>query len=345
MTEESPNPGRGDAEKRERYRPNTQGSAVDLTPVLSLLRRLGFLADIESPTMIRDSSGRLVVVWANQESPTESDVKALMSLVDDGMWLLFAMAPTPYLEELLTGGEKRVIVVDVPGETVWLHGRRISVARPERPAQNLPTNRFHAFALARALLLRGGHATMSGLAESTRVRNALCDLAVDALGEMVTRKGSTVSAVDRESLWAFAVEEYPGASGLVSYWSASSVPEAVSRLTSTGAMLLSGEVAAARLAPGPAPTRVIAYLREFVAPASLGFELADKDRYDVSISASADPYIAFTAKAHGIGPGFVDPVMTAHDLLRTAHTCEEHEAVDRLRQRILRERYRPAGDE
>jgi hypothetical protein len=90
---------------------------------------------------------------------------------------------------------------------------------------------------------------------------------------------------------------------------------------------------------------VIAYLEEFVAPASLGFELADKDRYDVSISAPADPYIAFTAKAHGIAPGFVDPIIAAHDLLRTARTPEQHQAVDLLRERHLRQRYRPAGDE
>jgi hypothetical protein len=100
--------------------------------------------------------------------------------------------------------------------------------------------------------------------------------------------------------------------------------------------LLSGDLAAQVTAPWRQPEHVTMYVGEGFDPSALGFALGSRSDYTLSITVPADKTIFATAEAFAPRPGYVDPVIAAFDVGVTGTSGDENEAVERIRDQVLR---------
>jgi len=200
----------------------------------------------------------------------------------------------------------------------------LAVTPSAQPAKRGP-RAYARYAVWRALLAgapRNDQVRLAELAGATQgsVSNALRQLPDDA---------------DAAKLFDKLVANYPGPGGQSFYWwSDRPVDEQAKQLAARGA-LLSGDFAADAIAPWRVSERVVGYAREPIDLASDGYVLTDESDYTTLVTIPSDPTLWSTAAAWG-KDGVVDPAIAAYDVLRTATTGDQYEAVDKLREYIVR---------
>lgn len=220
----------------------------------------------------------------------------------------------------------------VPGMTLVLDDRvvhdgevhMLEEAPSAQPVKRGP--RAHArYAVWRALLAgapRSNQARLAELAGATQgsVSNALRQLPDDE---------------DAAKLFDTLVASYPGPGGQSFYWwSDRPVDGQAKQLAARGA-LISGDFAADAIAPWRVSEHVIGYAKEPIDLASDGYVLTDESDYTTLVTIPSDPTLWATAAAWGT-EGIVDPAIAAYDVLRTATTGDQDEAVDKLREYVVR---------
>ncbi|MGB3376466.1 MAG: hypothetical protein WBA87_15170 [Microbacterium sp.] len=197
---------------------------------------------------------------------------------------------------------------------------------PATPPRRKGPQPFARFATARALLSGASRNDQVRLAELAGVTQGSVSNALRRLPE-TEEPGATFDGLLRD---------YPGPGGQSYYWwSGSPVNEQAQHLADRGA-LLSGDFAADRIAPWRMPERVIAYLDSPIDLSPAGYVLAHSSDYTTLVVVAADPTLRTTARAWGTGD-IADPIITAYDVLRTATTGDEDEAVDMLRDVVIKQ--------
>lgn len=140
---------------------------------------------------------------------------------------------------------------------------------------------------------------------------------------------------DAAKLFDELVATYPGPGGQSFYWwSDRPVDEQAKQLTARG-VLLSGDFAADVIAPWRVSEHVVGYAKEPIDLSSHGYVLAGDSDYTTLVTIPDDLTVWSTASAWG-NEGVVDPVIAAYDVLRTATTGDQDEAVDTLREYVVR---------
>lgn len=186
---------------------------------------------------------------------------------------------------------------------------------------------FARFATARVLLSGASRKDQVSLARLAGVTQGSVSNALRRLPE-VQDPGTTFDDL---------VRDYPGPGGQTYYWwSSRPVHEQMRDLAEHGA-LLSGDFAADSIAPWRMPERVVAYMDAPVDLAASGYVLAEPNDYTTLVVVPADQTIKVTAATWGVDDDNVaDPIVTAYDVLRTATTGDEGEAVKRLRDVVVK---------
>ena len=136
------------------------------------------------------------------------------------------------------------------------------------------------------------------------------------------------------------VDEYPGPGGQTYYWwSSQPVHEQARHLAGLGA-LLSGDFAADRIAPWRMPEHVVAYVDAPLDLAASGCVLTDPGDYTALVCVPADPTLRATARAWSAssvaGDIVADPIIAAYDVTRTATTGDDDDAVEKLRNIVVK---------
>ena len=138
-------------------------------------------------------------------------------------------------------------------------------------------------------------------------------------------------------LWDHFMAEYPGPGGITTYWWHDAPLQEQARMVNERTeALLSGDLAARAIAPWRQPEHVTMYLGEGFDPSTLGFALGAPGDYTLSVTVPADKTIFATATAFAPAPGYVDPVIAAYDVRMTGTSGDENEAVERIRDRVVR---------
>jgi len=184
---------------------------------------------------------------------------------------------------------------------------------------------YARFAVWRALLAGAPHNEQARLAE----------LAGASQGSVSNALRLLPDDEDAAKLFDELVAGYPGPGGQSFYWwSDRPVDEQAKQLTARGA-LLSGDFAADAIAPWRVSERVVGYAKATIDLASDGYVLTDDSDYTTLVTIPSDLTLWSTAAAWG-REGIVDPVIAAYDVLRTATTGDQDEAVDKLRDYVVR---------
>ncbi|RZI96246.1 MAG: hypothetical protein EOO67_00810 [Microbacterium sp.] len=183
-------------------------------------------------------------------------------------------------------------------------------------------------------------ALLTGAPRNNQVR--LAELAGATQGSVSNALRQLPDDEDAANLFDMLVASYPGPGGQSFYWwSDRPVDEQAKHLAARGA-LISGDFAADAIAPWRVSERVVGYTKEPINLASDGYVLTDESDYTTLVTIPSDPTLWSTAAAWG-KEGVVDPAIAAYDVLRTATTGDQDEAVDKLREYIVR-RYARRAD-
>ena len=201
-------------------------------------------------------------------------------------------------------------------------GRRV-LALPLRPPSLRPSHRrgpapYVMFALVR-LAVQGVTASQSELARRLGVTQPAVSQAA--------RRCPIDGRGDRGKLFDWFLANYPGAGGLTSYWwSMDPVPDQAAQVRGK---LISGDLAADRLAPWRIPERATVYAETGSDLSRLGFAEAGPDRYTLSVTVPADWTLFRTAN-----DGLADPCVTAWDVQHTGTTGDQGDAVAKIRELV-----------
>ncbi len=132
------------------------------------------------------------------------------------------------------------------------------------------------------------------------------------------------------------VAEYPGPGGIETYWwSDVPVAQQANDLRRSDA-LVSGDVAASTINGWRVPERAIGYSRRQLDLAARGYVLATSLNYTLRLVVPMDDTLWVTSETFGRA-GVADPVIAAYDVLRTATTGDQDQAVAKLREATLRD--------
>lgn len=176
-------------------------------------------------------------------------------------------------------------------------------------------------------------ALLAGAPRNDQVR--LAELAGASQGSVSNALRQLPDDEDAAKLFDELVARYPGPGGQSFYWwSDRPMDEQAKRLTARGA-LMSGDFAADAIAPWRVSERVVGYTKDPIDLASDGYVLTDESDYTTLVTIPSDPTLWSTAAAWG-KEGVVDPAIAAYDVLRTATTGDQDEAVDKLREYAVR---------
>ena len=221
---------------------------------------------------------------------------------------------------IVAGVETRVVDLDGPS------------GRPVRG--RVPWGRL---ALMRVLVRTTEPRAQTELAHECGITQAGVSLGLQALGELVQRMPSGWIAVDRSSLWDAFLAQYPGPGGITTSWYGLQSPveqaDAAVAAASGDQPLVSGDVAADRLAPWRRPRIAHVYLGSGLDLEPAGFAPAGQADATLLVTVPLDPTIAATAAAWS-GVGLVDPLLAAFDVLRSGGP-DAPDAVARLRFLVL----------
>lgn len=196
---------------------------------------------------------------------------------------------------------------------------------PPQPTPKGPRP-YARFAIARVLL--------SGAPRNNQVH--LAELAGVTQGSVSNALQRIPDIEDPGAVFDDLVRDYPGPGGQTyHWWSASPLHEQAGLVSDHGA-LISGDFAADRLAAWRTPERVIGYVDRPVDLSAAGYVLSAPDDYTTMLVVSADPTLRATGATWNLGGDVADPIIAAHDVRRTATTGDDDEAVEKLRELVVR---------
>lgn len=300
---------------------------MDLSFIIRQLRAAGAVVEIpeHSEADLR-VNGHLVELKTFHRDPTPSDVLRMRNRAvhDAGPLLVWVHSISPALADLAVR-ERRVIVVG-DNEVIY-NGQHVALVHGEIQAKSKPGPRPYArFAVGRALLAAGRNSTQQTLATRAGVSQG-------TVSQTVQEWRDTVN--DGE-LFDRLVAEYPGPGGIETFWwSDAPVREQADDLRRSDA-LISGDLAASEINGWRMPERAIGYSRRQFDLAPRGYVLATSLDYTLRLVVPLDPTLWATAESFGRA-GVADPVIAAYDVLRTATTGDQDEAVAKLREAATRD--------
>ncbi|PPF47176.1 hypothetical protein C5B85_02580 [Pseudoclavibacter sp. AY1F1] len=196
---------------------------------------------------------------------------------------------------------------------------------PLAPVPKRGPRPYARYAVSRALL--------SGASKTDQ--NHLAELAGVTQGSVSTALRATDASAAPAERFDMLLRTYPGPGGQTFYWwSDRPIREQADVLRSHGT-LTSGDFAADVLAPWRLSERAVSYARAPIDLSRDGFVLATESDYTAMVIVPQDPTLWATAEAWG-EPDIADPLITAFDVQRTATTGDGDEAVEKLRELVVR---------
>jgi hypothetical protein len=311
--------------------------------VLQLLASGGLRAVPFGSEALRTDDGQELWIARGSRRPTPSDVEAELRRLEDrpGRVLVTTTAASSGLAKLATAQPRLVVVETLPG-AVWVDGVRRQAepldpgaeTAPRRPRGPRP---YSALAIARLLLASPLPRTQTAISASLGVSQAAVSLAFRRLGSLVIHERGGWVAADPGTLFDWAVDEYPGAGGIATYWWSDRPLTVQADDASLGTRsLISGDLAADHWNGWRVSEHAVVYAAHGLDPAKYGFAAASPDDYTIEITVPSDPTLWTTAHAFRAGdPVFADPVVASFDVLRTGSTGDQADAVARLREWTL----------
>lgn len=263
----------------------------------------------------------------------------------DGNHLLYVVPRlTPTLRR--AAAEAGFVVVAVDDGVVLIDGQEF---RPLPAAATIPTlpksSRrvpWGRFALLRALCRTREPRTQAQLADEVGITQAAVSQSLSKLNGLVTRGPSGWSAADVRALAESFLAEYPGAGGIgVNWFALDPVNVQADKALDAGLeenAMLSGDVGADRIAPWRVPTKAIVYAAAGLDLADAGFAQATAERSTLELRVPVDPTLWRTANAYAGGKRawIADPLIVAHDVLRTGG-ADADDAVEHLLEQLTRD--------
>lgn len=300
---------------------------MDVGYIVRQLRAAGADAEITASGLVL--SGKRAPVEMTHRPPTPSDLRRIAetwNARNDGS----LVRPVVYSQRASAGTiawvqshPEMTLVLD---DRVVLDGvvHRSNAAPSVTPRRKGPQP-YARFAIARVLL--------SGASRRDQVR--LAGLAGVTQGSVSNALRRIPENLDPVAAFDEFLKDYPGPGGQSYYWwSGIPLQEQVKPLSDRGA-LISGDFAADRIAPWRMSEHVVAYVDAPVDLAAAGYVLAAPGDFTTLVVVPADPTLRASSSTWGVD-GVVDPIIAAYDVLRTATTGDEGEAVERLREHVVR---------
>ena len=241
--------------------------------------------------------------------------------------------------------DTRVAYAAVVDGVVGLHGEERRAAETATARTGASRVSWVRFAVLRALALDPARVwTQSGLGRRLRVSHVAVGKQFLALAPLLERTPHGWRAIDPQTCADRFLNEYPGARGLATYWTATSDlfaqaqrAEEVAREHDV-AIAFSGDIAADIYAPWRRPTRVLGYVTEMPELESYGFAQVRTADATLELRIPQDPTILPMSRAVSpAGRVLADPLVTAWDLSRT-RGGDVPDAVARLASRAIEER-------
>lgn len=299
------------------------GGEMDVGRVLRMLRAVGTDAEIaETGITLAGAATHLEDMGSRPATPSDL-VRIATSLQGSGARpAVSARRASPAAIAWVLTHPDVVLVLDdrvvIDGVEHRLGDEQSVTRRRKGPS---PSARL---AVARVLL--------SGASRKNQIR--LAELAGVTQGSVSNALRRLPEIHDPGAAFDELVRDYPGPGGQSYYWWSSAPLNEQAQLLAVRQALLSGDFAADRIAPWRMPERVVAYTESPLDLSPAGFVLADPGDYTTLVVVPADPTLRATAKAWGTDD-VTDPIIAAHDVLRTATTGDENEAVDKLRDLVI----------
>lgn len=307
----------------------TAGDGIDLMIAAGIPVEVKTFSEVQ----VAERNARILV---RQTSPSPSSISA--ELETDSITLYVVPRLTDSLRTLALR-DSRIAVAAIKEGIVIVQGEELQ-AMNKHPAQPVPLGSgrrvaWGRYGLLRALARTRAPRTQVQLAKEAGITQAGVSQVLKQLDRLVTKSADGWAAHDVRDLVDMFLLEYPGARGIKRHWfSLEAADRQAQRALDAGAdadPILSGDVGADRIAPWRALGKVVLYGRTGVGLARAGFAEADAERASLEYIVPADQTIWATAIAYTEGrrPWTADPLMCAHDILRTGGP-DAHEAVDRL---------------
>jgi hypothetical protein len=304
-------------------------AALEQHEALRALRAAGIRATPADAHTLTTATGETIHWGRTHRLPTPSDVHRELRRLLPGERLLYAV---PHATPSLTSAalaDPRLIVVSDNDRAVYVNQARHELEGAPTPAP-APTKGpvpYGQYAVLRALLVTTEPATQHQLAAATGLTQPAISNALRALVPLVERTAAGWTLTDTAAAWGQALTV--PLNGVTTYWW-SDLPLTEQAAALPDDALISGDLAADRIAAWRMPEHVTAYLRSGIDLSTSGFTLGSSDDYTLSVTIPADKTIWATAD-HAGRPGTADPVITARDVLRTGTTGDQQEAADRIR--------------
>lgn len=323
--------------------------------VVSVLRDLRFdvqagrggLWRIESPERERF----VVVLSTPVERISASTARARERRPSDGMHLLLTgRTITDEMLERARSGVLDVLTQDPPrvliggrefglsdGQSDGYSARQAAVPRSGRPA-------WIRWAVMRCLLLATEPLRQIDIAALLQVKPQSVSYAVKALGDHIERRHDRFAAANKPALLEQWWLEYPGTGGRAFGWfSLDPIAEQTLRANEIASLwearpLVSGDVAADRMAPWKRPTRSKIYVKESFDLEEDGFVPAPIDEATLVISVPEDPTL-WSRLSNPVDSGrsgyrFADAVIVYWDV-RQGTDPDSSEAAEKLANELM----------
>ncbi|WP_169053725.1 winged helix-turn-helix domain-containing protein [Agromyces sp. H66] len=311
---------------------------------IDLLLASGLQVEVQGASRIdlRGHRRPPVEMKVRQAPATPSQIARDLRQTGGGDHLLYVVPRlTPTLRRV--AAEVGFVVVAVDDGVVLIDGQEFRPLAAAATTPTLPRSSrrvpWGRFALLRALCRTREPRTQAQLADEVGITQAAVSQSLSKLNGLVTREPSGWSAADVQTLAESFLAEYPGAGGIGVNWFALD-PVAVQADKALNAGLevnamLSGDVGADRIAPWRVPTKAIVYAAAGLDLADAGFAQATVERSTLELRVPVDPTLWRTANAYAGGQraSIADPLIVAHDVLRTGGADAE-DAVEHVLEQL-----------
>lgn len=309
---------------------------MDTSTVLAELAATGVNAWSETSDTFVTDDGRRIFVSSRSRTPTPADIANDLKKAGEKFVLYSVPTLTPGLRGAVRMN-KRLIVFVNDSHSLWFDSIE---RRPESKSASAPTKGpkpYNRYAIERALILDDRARQQVVLAEEIGAPQSAVSQSMRSLKKRFGINFARELTPEPRMLWDHFMAEYPGPGGITTYWwHDASLEEQARMVGERTTALLSGDLAARVIAPWRQPEHVTMYLREGFNPSTLGFALGSRSDYTLSITVPADKTIFATAKAFAPIQGYVDPVIGAYDVRETGTSGDENEAVERIRDQVVR---------
>ncbi|NQX35077.1 hypothetical protein [Herbiconiux sp. VKM Ac-2851] len=309
---------------------------MDTSAVLGELASAGVTAWPQTNDSFETDDGRRIFVSSRSRTPTPADIASDLKKVGDARMLYSVSRLTPGLRDAVRQ-DTRLIVFVSDSHSLWLDGIERRPDKKTAPAPRKGPKPYNRYALERALILDDQARPQAVLAGEIGAPQSAVSQSMRSLKKVFANFSEHKQAPDRRMLWDHFMTEYPGPGGITTYWWHDTPLQEQAHLVGVRTKaLVSGDLAARVIAPWRQPEHVTMYLGEGFDPSALGFALGTPSDYTLSITVPADKTIFATAKAFAPMPGYVDPVIAAYDVGVTGTSGDENEAVERIRDQVVR---------